>query len=254
MSDISAFLRSSHVWLSLKEELETGTFPSAMALCLPQGLHSGLILELAKIGLCLNRCGCGTCRSCLAWNDGSHPDLLFASVEGPPSVDDCRAMIAELSLKPVVSDGRLGVIPWADKLNLNSSNSLLKITEEPPDGCRLIFLMEENRLIPTLRSRVWTVCFPEDDVFPPLEPPSGKSQWLEWLERTASSDRDQLTTELNRFVVYLVKEKRYNEASGLSQLIFLANQTNLSLSMMGDMVFLIIEEDYPFESVFDSIW
>ncbi|SMG10751.1 DNA polymerase-3 subunit delta' [Dethiosulfovibrio salsuginis] len=254
MLNIPAFLKSSPLWLNLKDKLAGEVTPSAIALCLSGSLHSALLLEISKIMLCLNKDGCGRCLSCMAWSEGSHPDLIVSSEQGPPSVDQCREMIDELHLKAVVSSGRIGVVPCADKLNINSANSLLKITEEPPAGCRLIFLMEENRLIPTLRSRIWTIVFPEEDTFPPLSPPSGKAQWMGWLERISSFDREQLILELQGFIGFLVQKKLYLKASNLSQLIFLAGQTNLSVSMMGDMVFLLIEEEYPFESVFDRIW
>lgn len=254
MSDFPAFLRSSSAWRNLEDRLKGDIPPSALALCLPGIFHREILLEIAGFLLCNDRSRCGLCPACLGWNDDGHPDMIIASQDGPPSVDQCRAMSIELQLKPVLSQGRLGVVPFADGLNLNAANSLLKITEEPPKGCRLIFLMEEDRLIPTLRSRVWTVVFPEREVFSPVHIPSGRSEWTDWLEKVASLDREKLVLEIQGFIRTLIDRGLYNRASGLSQLIFLADQTHLSVSMTGDMVFLIIEEEYPFESVFDRIW
>ncbi|MDD4835702.1 MAG: hypothetical protein EOM02_01325 [Synergistales bacterium] len=254
MSDFPAFLRSSSAWTDLEERLKGDMPPSALALCLPVAFHREVLLEVAGFLLCNDGSRCGICPSCLGWKDDSHPDMIMASQEGPPSVDQCREMSTELLLKPVLSAGRLGVVPFADGLNLNAANSLLKITEEPPEGCRLIFLMEEDRLIPTLRSRVLTVVFPEKEVFSSVHIPSGRAEWTDWLGRVASLDREGFVREVQGLVTALTDRGLYSKASGLSQLIFLANQTHLSVSMMGDMVFLIIEEEYPFESVFDRVW
>ncbi len=254
MSDFPAFLGSSSAWRDLEERLKGNMPPSALALCLPEVFHREILLSVAGFLLCDDGSRCGLCPSCLGWKEDGHPDMIMASQDGPPSVDQCREMSAELQLKPVLSKGRLGVVPFADGLNLNSANSLLKITEEPPEGCRLIFLMGEDRLIPTLRSRVLTVVFPEKEVFSSARIPNGRAEWTEWLGRVASLDREGLFLEVQGLISTLTERGLYSKASGLSQLIFLADQTHLSVSMMGDMVFLIIEEEYPFESVFDRVW
>jgi DNA polymerase-3 subunit delta' len=41
-----------------------------------------------------------------------------------------------------------------DRLSLPAGNSLLKITEEPPEKGRILLFLEEDNLIPTLRSRL----------------------------------------------------------------------------------------------------
>lgn len=254
MSDLSSFLEGSSAWVEMESALNRGMLPSALAIVAPQSLHTSLLRKAAELWLCDDLIGCGSCPSCLAWSEDGHPDLIVASEEGAPSVDQCRRMSEELLLRPVVASRRIAVVPDADRMSLNSANSLLKITEEPPESGHLFFLLREDRMIPTLRSRVWTLRFFSEDLLKSVSLPSGKGQWIAWLGKLPRIDRGDLLLELEGMSKKLVEDGRFKTASAVDQLIFMAERTHLSTAMIGDLAFLSIEEEYPFERIFDDIW
>lgn len=252
MPDFPSFLASSGTWSKFLDAVKKGVFPSAMAFVLAQDLQRPLLKEAARYWLCESGSACGECPSCRAWSGDGHPDLIVPSYDKEPSVDECRSMSSDLYLKPVAAPRRIGAVFFAENLKINASNSLLKLTEEPPKFSHVFFFMEKDSLIPTLRSRVWSMVFLSDDIYPAKEIPKGGREWLDWISRIAGMDRSEITEELRGFHKTLVGQGRLRTASELSQLIHTANQTNLSSAMMGDMAFLLIEEDYPFERFFDG--
>ncbi len=92
-----------------------------------------------------------------------HPD--FRVLERTPNpktgrmrteipIDDVRAVIEFLHLKPAASRWRVVIVDSADDLNRNSANALLKILEEPSADTVLLLLSHAPQaLLPTIRSR-----------------------------------------------------------------------------------------------------
>jgi len=69
-------------------------------------------------------------------------------------IDDVRAVIEFLHLKPSASRWRVVIVDSADELNRNSANALLKILEEPaPNTVLLLLSHAPQALLPTIRSR-----------------------------------------------------------------------------------------------------
>lgn len=69
-------------------------------------------------------------------------------------IDDVRAVIEFLHLKPSASRWRVVIVDSADDLNRNSANALLKILEEPaPNTVLLLLSHAPQALLPTIRSR-----------------------------------------------------------------------------------------------------
>lgn len=93
----------------------------------------------------------------------SHPDLIvlrrIAAEEGkkPPTeipIDMVRRAIAFFGSTAAMGGWRVGIVDSVDELNVNGTNALLKILEEPPPHS--IFLLVSHapgRLIATIRSR-----------------------------------------------------------------------------------------------------
>lgn len=106
---------------------------------------------------------CGECPSCRKVENGNHPDIHLLSPlpdKRDISVDQLREMQRELSLRPYEAPRKVCILDPAERLNVNSSNSLLKTLEEPP-GNALIILLTENAgmLLSTVRSRCQLIRF-----------------------------------------------------------------------------------------------
>jgi len=147
---------------------------------------------------------CGTCSSCLKYNNLSHPDLHIIvpvlkvnNIKDPVSdhfIGQWRDFIMDnyysslndwidsfgtenktgqqgtiyrheadnihkkLSLKNYEADYRIVLIWMPERMNLEVSNKLLKLLEEPPNGTIFLLVSENtNQLLPTILSRLQTI-------------------------------------------------------------------------------------------------
>lgn len=107
---------------------------------------------------------CGTCRSCRQHVAGSHPDWCVLEPEDASvvTIDQVRRLQESIPYRPLTSTRRVVLIPEAARLNLEASNALLKILEEPPPHTLfLLVTSQRDRLLPTILSRCQAVrCTP----------------------------------------------------------------------------------------------
>lgn len=87
----------------------------------------------------------------------SHPDYREISPLADKTeitVDQIRAMTADLYIKPFLAEKKVYVIKEADALNTQAQNAMLKVFEEPP-GFAVIFLLANHadNLLSTISSR-----------------------------------------------------------------------------------------------------
>ena len=92
-----------------------------------------------------------------------HPDFLEISLEENKSsipITEVRKISNFLTTKPIYSNNKVVIIENAESLNINASNALLKILEEPSETT-YIFLITRNlgKIIPTIRSRCFKLYF-----------------------------------------------------------------------------------------------
>ena len=166
-----------------------------------------LALAYAQFLNCENRTAvdsCGTCSSCLKFNNLSHPDLHLVipvlktkEVQKPVSdhfigkwrdfitnnyygslngwidsfgtenktgqqgtiyKDEANNIHKKLSLKNYEAEYRVVLIWMPERMNLEVSNKLLKLFEEPPKGTIFLLITENtNQLLPTINSRLQTI-------------------------------------------------------------------------------------------------
>jgi DNA polymerase-3 subunit delta' len=104
-----------------------------------------------------------TCRSCRALEHGNHPDLHVLGPTGAGNMipiggrEDrgVRDLVRELALMPVEGGLRVAIVGDADRMTEDAQAAFLKTLEEPPAGTVLILTAaDEERLLPTIRSRV----------------------------------------------------------------------------------------------------
>lgn len=86
-------------------------------------------------------------------DDYQNPDLIITS--GITSkIEDIRDLIKKLNLKPYQSDKKVAIILDADKLSIESLNTLLKTLEEPAEKTHIILTATNYQSLPsTVRSR-----------------------------------------------------------------------------------------------------
>jgi hypothetical protein len=151
------------------------------------------------------------------------PDIhVIGDPQGPPGIDCCRKLAGELSLFPRSLGYKIGVVCHGEALSLAGANSLLKITEEPPEYSFLVFLHSLRPLLPTLESRVWSLSLKKKNVKKPL---------------SCMEKRGQASLQMEKHLLERLCEK------GL-----------LTQPLFEDMLRLITKEDYSFGELFDHIW
>lgn len=116
-------------------------------------------LAFAKCLLCpksySNSKKCGSCNQCLTIDKNEFIELKVIEPEGQWIKKSQLEELQELfSKKSVLGNKKVYIINGADKLNVSSSNSLLKFIEEPEDGIIAILITENiYQLLPTIVSR-----------------------------------------------------------------------------------------------------
>jgi len=127
-------------------------------------------LRLARTVLCeepAERRPCGTCRHCrrIQWSGESeafHPDFLVLErdLKTSTSVAATRVFAQAAQVAPYEARGQVFVVANAESLTGEAANALLKVLEEPSIRAPRHFLLlapSPYDLLPTLRSRSWTL-------------------------------------------------------------------------------------------------
>jgi len=102
---------------------------------------------------------CGECPACKQFLAGSHPDVKVVRPEKKSiGVEEIRALIDALALRPYEGDRHIAMIEQADKMTASAQNALLK-TLENPLGEVMFFLITDapGALLDTILSRCQTV-------------------------------------------------------------------------------------------------
>ncbi|RDS86512.1 DNA polymerase III subunit delta' [Dyella psychrodurans] len=159
-------------WARLQARRERHALPHALLLCGSRGLGKRDFLQRFVRGLlCQNATNgdaCGTCRSCLLVNAGTHPDVVSLSYglrkdgvqRSEIVVDQIRELSARLSTSSQFGGWQIASIDPADAMNAAAANALLKTLEEPASQTMLILLADEPWRMPaTIRSRCQRIDF-----------------------------------------------------------------------------------------------
>jgi len=246
MLNISADIEKLYVWEELEREIAGGYFSHALAIRCLEYMHYGIVVKIGKLLLGEN-----------GWVEDRHPDLLFAGensmkVQKPPSIEECREFMSDIALKPVISNRRLGVIMFADNLLLPAANSLLKITEEPPSHVNLLFMMQNNTLLPTLRSRVRLISVLSNSFMAPDRIPENDTEWLEWVKN--AKEVADIVSSLEKWSNYTLENGNAEAAFKIEKVRLLINTGKLSKSIAQDLVLLALKEELAVEHLFGNFW
>ncbi|MCL2590565.1 MAG: DNA polymerase III subunit delta' [Betaproteobacteria bacterium] len=175
-------------WMALGEHL-----PHALLIAGASGLGKRDLAEaLAARLLCdapqTDGQACGHCLPCQWRTSGNHPDLHRLSPESGEAqfladeqaggeakptqgatqivINQVRAVQEALSVTAHRGGKRAVIVDPAEAMNPFTANALLKLLEEPPDGCAFLLVSSApRRLLPTIRSRCqhWHVPHPSAD-------------------------------------------------------------------------------------------
>lgn len=104
---------------------------------------------------------CQSCDSCQRIAAMSHPDVSVITPDGNEiRIDQVRAMQDMASLKPGMGRWQVFILDPAERLNISSANSLLKIFEEAPSHAVFILIARDTgSVLPTVLSRSEIVRF-----------------------------------------------------------------------------------------------
>lgn len=100
---------------------------------------------------------CDKCHACIKHLSGNHPDFIKITREKDKmsiGVDSIREFIADMYVKPLVSDKKIYVIYDGETLSPQAQNALLKVLEEPPEYIMIFILTQSaEALLSTVLSR-----------------------------------------------------------------------------------------------------
>ena len=190
------------------------------------------------------------------WREGRHPDMISAGdVATPPNIDDCRRLQGELALHPLSARRRLAVVWMAARLSAEASNSLLKITEEPPAHGNILFISEEDNFIPTIKSRIWLVHVELPEEMSKAQPmPRSNEEWARWMDVGRKPSPEILYLEMQAWARDFAQKNDYKKAAEIDFLVRIMEQRRLSVPLIEDLVFALFKEEVPNEQIFGGLW
>ncbi|MDB6097111.1 MAG: holB [Francisellaceae bacterium] len=141
---------------------KSNRFPHALLVNGPKKIGKfSLINQFSHLLLCENfsrdiSLPCNKCKSCLLFLSKTHPDLkvIQPEISQPIKIDEIRELSQWVVKKPMIHKIKMIIINHADSLNIQASNALLKILEEPPHFTYFMLITNQSfQLLPTIKSR-----------------------------------------------------------------------------------------------------
>lgn len=178
---------------------------------------------LSKALLCELDKGDDECRSCKLFTSGGHPDLILFSADNI-GIEELRDKLSQVYTSSFYPNGKVVLLPDAERLSNEAQQALLKTLEElPPNVSFIASASYPDRLLPTVYSRMLTVSCPA------LNPDAIK-QTLQKKYDFSESDA-QLTMMLTASRVRFALEIAKHGALWLTDMIEkFANMTSLTIT------------------------
>ncbi|MDZ4178150.1 MAG: DNA polymerase III subunit delta' [Coriobacteriia bacterium] len=146
----------------LRRAVEAGTVSHAYLFVGPTGTGKKTAARALACALFCADGGCGSCGACRRVRGGTHPDLHLVAPEGVSGyvIDQVRAVIHDVQLKPIEAPYKVYIFEGADRLQGPAANAFLKTLEEPPGDVVVVLLAGDfDDVMPTIASRCQVVRF-----------------------------------------------------------------------------------------------
>lgn len=169
-------------WQILSAYIGQQRIPQALIIAGHEGLGKlRLANGFAQALLCTERQAdgqfCGRCHRCHLVQAATHPDLLHLEPEDEGKaigVDQIRALITKLLLKPQFETQRVVIIHPAEQMNRAAANAFLKCLEEPTERTSIILVTAKPHMLPaTISSRCQRMLIAKPE----------RQMALDWLRR-----------------------------------------------------------------------
>lgn len=144
---------------TLKNAIKNNHVAQAYLFCGPRGVGKTTCARiLAKTLNCLNRSdnteACGTCESCISFNENRSYSIHELDAASNNSVEDIRTLIEQVRIPPQLGKHSVYIIDEVHMLSAQAFNAFLKTLEEPPSHAIFILATtEKHKIIPTILSR-----------------------------------------------------------------------------------------------------
>jgi DNA polymerase-3 subunit delta' len=173
----SEFLGNASIVQTLQKQLTQDRLPHSLLFAGLRGIGKRTLADFVSMAVnCLEQRHdfCKRCPSCRKILENSHADVKHFEPDGQfIKIDQMRELSREVFFRPFEGRMRVFIIDEAEKMNLESANSILKTLEEPPPSSLLILVSNHpNELLATIRSRCQTYQFaslPPSDIESLLE-------------------------------------------------------------------------------------
>ncbi len=184
---------NSKIKLSVTNSIKEKRLPHAIIIEGDSGTGRHTLSDyIASSAVCVGEnAPCGECSGCHLAESRNHPDILTVSPEeGKKSiaVAQIRKLRSEAYIKPHTASCRVFIIDFADTLNEQSQNALLKVLEEPPSAAVFMLICESKAsLLDTIISRcvVLSLSTPE------------KNRAKEYIQKTTDFSGDNIDLALD---------------------------------------------------------
>ncbi|GAA4040803.1 hypothetical protein GCM10022409_28490 [Hymenobacter glaciei] len=158
-STFRSVVGQQHVTTTLQNAIQSHHLAQAFLFCGPRGVGKTTCARiLAKTINCTNLSpeteACGTCASCVAFQDNASFNVHELDAASNNSVEDIRSLVEQVRYAPQAGKYKIYIIDEVHMLSNAAFNAFLKTLEEPPSYAIFILATtERHKIIPTILSR-----------------------------------------------------------------------------------------------------